>query len=277
MAVPALEALHDAGNEIVLVVSNADRRRARRGDLEPTPVKARALQLGLEVTHDLDDILDVDADLGVVVAYGRLIKPAHLEHLPMVNLHFSLLPRWRGAAPVQRALLAGDRFTGVTVMAVEEGLDTGGVYASEKLEIGPTETLVELNDRLVAAGSELLVRTLSAPLGAPEPQSKEDVAYAEKIRPEDLHLDWGRPAVELHRVVRVGGAWSTFRERRLKILAAEVIPGVDLAPGSLRGDVVGCGAGALRLSRVQPEGKPPMDARDWINGARPRAGEILGA
>jgi len=129
MAVPPLRALHDAGHDIALVVSGADKRRGRGGATSPSPVKAVALELGLPVTADPDDVLAVAADLGVVVAYGRIIRPHVLAHLPMVNLHFSLLPRWRGAAPVERAILAGDDRTGVCVMAVEETLDTGGVYA----------------------------------------------------------------------------------------------------------------------------------------------------
>ena len=155
----------------------------------------------------------------MVVAYGRIIKPHVLAALPMVNVHFSLLPRWRGAAPVERALLAGDDVTGVCIMAVEEGLDTGGVYARREVAIGPTTTADDLRRELVAAGTELLLDVLAHPLGEPEPQRGE-VTYAEKLSPDDLALDWTRPADQLDRVVRVGGAWTTFRRRRLKVLAA---------------------------------------------------------
>ena len=134
-SVATLRALHAASHEVVLVVSGADKRRGRGKTLTPTPVKAAALELGLAVTDELQDVMDVSADLGVVVAYGRIIRPEMLAHLQMVNLHFSLLPRWRGAAPVERAILAGDTVTGVCVMAVEEGLDTGGVYAREEVTV----------------------------------------------------------------------------------------------------------------------------------------------
>src|SRR4051812_473977 len=139
MAVPPLRALHAAGHELALVVSRPDKRRGRGGLLVPSPVKAAALDLGVPVTDRPDDATEVGADLGVVVAYGRIIKRPVLERLAMINLHFSSLPRWRGAAPVERALLAGDPTTGVCVMAVEEGLDTGGVYARSELAIGPDE------------------------------------------------------------------------------------------------------------------------------------------
>ena len=135
LAVPPLHALHEAGFDIALVVSRADKRRTRGNALAPSPVKAAALELGLPVTDQVDDVLSVDADLGVVVAFGRLIKPHVLDRLAMINMHFSLLPRWRGAAPVERAILAGDRETGVDIMAVEEGLDTGGIYAEARVAI----------------------------------------------------------------------------------------------------------------------------------------------
>ena len=141
LAVPPLRALHAEGFDIALVVTRADKRRGRGGTLVPSPVKAAAIELGIPVTANVDDVLDAGADLGVVVAFGRIIKPHVLEAVPMVNLHFSLLPRWRGAAPVERAILAGDAETGVCVMAVEEGLDTGGVYRSATVPIGPDDTL----------------------------------------------------------------------------------------------------------------------------------------
>jgi methionyl-tRNA formyltransferase len=277
MAVPPLEALHRAGHEVVLVVSNPDRRRGRGSATSPSPVKAAALELGLTVTDDLDRVASVDAELGVVVAYGRIIPVRLLDALAMVNLHFSLLPRWRGAAPVERAILAGDEVTGVCVMDVAEGLDTGGVHACAEVPIGPQDTAEELRGRLVEAGTDLLVRTLADGLGVARPQAQDGVTYAEKLRAEDRHLDWERTAEELHRVVRVGGAWTTFRDKRLKVLAAtraSEAPGG--APGELVADtVVRCGDGALQLLEVQPEGRAPMAAEAWANGARP-AGERLG-
>ena len=165
MAVPPLRALVAAGHEVVLVVTRADRRRGRGSAASPSPVKAAALELGIPVTDDIEQLLGIDAELGVVVAYGRIIKPHVLAHLPMVNVHFSLLPRWRGAAPVERALLAGDDVTGVCIMDVEEGLDTGGVHARRELPIGPTTTADDLRRDLVAIGTELLLDVLSRPLG----------------------------------------------------------------------------------------------------------------
>jgi len=209
MAVPPLRALVEAGHEVVLAVTNPPSRRGRRSGPQPTAVGAAAAELGIPVSHDPDDILATDADLGVVVAFGRIIKPHVLAHLSIVNLHFSLLPRWRGAAPVERAILAGDDRTGVCVMDVEEGLDTGGVYASAEVDLSPGTSAHQLREQLVELGTTLLVQALSAPLGSPEPQAAEGVTYAEKLTAEDLHLDWERDAAALARVVAVGGAWTT--------------------------------------------------------------------
>lgn len=265
MAVPPLRALVEAGHEVVLVVTRPDKRRGRGGTLSPSPVKAAALELGLPVSHDVDDVLSAaagGAELGVVVAFGRIIKPHVLAAVPMVNLHFSLLPRWRGAAPVERAILAGDTITGVCVMAVEQGLDTGGVYARTEVPIGPETTADELRAELVEAGTGLLVDALSEPVSAwiadPEPQVGE-VTYAEKFDTGDLEIDWTRSAEEIHRLIRIGGAWTTFRDKRLKIHAAELIDG-QLVPRT-----------------VQPEGKAAMAFDAWCNGARPGADELFGA
>ncbi len=279
MAVPPLQALHAAGFDIALVITGPDKRRGRGGTVTPTPVKLAALALGIPVAHDVDDAATIGADLGVVVAFGQLLRRPLLERLPMINLHFSLLPRWRGAAPVERAILAGDERTGVCVMAVEEGLDTGGVYARSELVIRQTNTADELGAQLTEVGSGLLVDALHAGLGAPEPQVGEPT-YAHKVTNEDRHLDWSRPAVELHRVVRVGGAWTTFRGRRLKVLDAQPdpdhpVPGPD-GCGTLDGTRVLTGAGALRLVTLQPQGKGAVAAGDWLNGARPAPGERLG-
>ena len=279
MAVPPLQALHAAGFEIALVVTGAPKRRGRGGTMTPTPVALEAMALGIPVAHDVAEATEAGADLGVVVAFGQLIRRPVLEQLPMVNLHFSLLPRWRGAAPVERAILAGDERTGVCVMAVEEGLDTGGVYARSELAIRQSNTAAELGQQLTVVGSALLVDTLRAGIGAPEPQVGEPT-YAHKLTGADRMLDWSRTAEELHRVVRVGGAWTTFRGRRLKVLEASLDgAGDDLgaaAPGALQGNRVATGVGALRLLTVQPEGKGPVAAAEWLNGARPAAGERLG-
>ncbi|HRW37020.1 MAG TPA: methionyl-tRNA formyltransferase [Aquihabitans sp.] len=277
-AVASLEALLDAGFEVALVVTREDKRRGRRGEPTPSPVKLAALARGIPVSHRVADAAEAGADLGVVVAFGRILRRSLLEQLPMVNLHFSLLPRWRGAAPVERALLAGDEATGVCVMAVEEGLDTGGVYARRELAIRRTSTADELRAQLTAVGAELLVATLRAGLGTPEPQQGE-ATYAAKIGPDDLRLEWSRPAIELDRVVRVGGAWTTFRGKRLKVLAARPAAGAgrsDGVPGTLVDGGVSTGDGVLELLRVQPEGKGAQDAAAWRNGARPSPGERLG-
>lgn len=288
-SVPPLRAVVDAGFDVALVVSQPDRRRGRGGAPSPSPVKAAAVELGLPVTDRVDDVIDAGVDLGVVVAFGQLVRPHVLARVPMVNLHFSLLPRWRGAAPVERAILAGDERTGVDLMVVEEGLDTGGVLGRVELAIGPDETAAELRDRLVLAGTELLVDHLAAGLGTPAPQQGEPT-HAAKIEPADLHLDWTAPASELQRTVRVGGAWTTVDGRRLKVWRAT--PGVEdpdgtlsgLGPGEVGATIagpdggvvpVGTGTTPLGLCEVQPEGKPRLAAADWANGARP-AGSTLG-
>jgi methionyl-tRNA formyltransferase len=288
-SVPPLRALVAAGFDVALVVTRPDKRRGRRGDLSPSPVKAAAVELGLPVSHDVDDVLGTGADLGVVVAFGRIIKPHVLAALSMVNLHFSLLPRWRGAAPVERAVLAGDERTGVCVMEVVDELDAGGVYRRAEVPVGD-RTADELRAELVAVGTDLLVDTLRGGLGVAEPQTGE-VTYAEKITSDDLHLDLSAEADRVAAVVRVGGAWTTFRGHRLKVwrVAAPQTAGTDTeapAPasvGELRGPTAGCGpavgtgSGWLELVEVQPEGKARTDARSWWNGAHPAADERLGA
>ncbi len=218
MAVPPLHALVAAGFEIVAVVTRVDKRRGRGSEVQPSPVKAAALAMGLPIVHRVDDALGHGADLGVVVAFGQLIRPPALAALPMVNLHFSLLPRWRGAAPVERALLAGDPVTGVCLMQLEEGLDTGPVHARVEVPIADDDTGESLRSRLVEVGTALLVEQLMHGLGEPQPQQGEP-SYAAKLTVDDLRLDWSRPAAELHRLVRLGGAWALFRGKRLKVLA----------------------------------------------------------
>jgi methionyl-tRNA formyltransferase len=285
-AVPSLRALLDAGHRVELVVSRPDRRRGRGTATSPSPVKEAALELGLRVTERLADVADAGVDLGVVVAYGRIIPVTVLQRVPMVNLHFSLLPRWRGAAPVERAILAGDRVTGVCVMQVEEGLDTGPVYARVAVPIEPGETAEALRGRLAELGADLLVRTLvgvrrggAGALPAPEPQAGE-ATYADKVEPSELELHWAEPAARLERLVRIGRAHTTFRGRRLRVVRAaaraDLAPG-GAEPGTLQGAGVATGAGVLELVEVQPEGSRPMPAGDWLRGARPASGERLGA
>lgn len=274
-AVPPLEALADAGHDIRLVVTQPDRKRGRGGALVPSPVKAAAVARGIPVTDVVDEVVAADVELGVVVAFGKLIKAPVLDAVPMVNLHVSLLPRWRGAAPVERALLAGDDETGVCLMALDPGLDTGPVYACERTPIGEHETADALRARLVEIGTTLLVDRLAAGLGTPVPQ-KGEATYATKIDAAELRLDFAQPAVQLGRVVRLGRAWTTFRGMRLQVLDARPRP-TGPAEASLDGLVVGCGGGTgLELVTVKPEGKGAQAAAAWRNGARPQPGERLG-
>ena len=278
MAVPPLEALVTAGFDVALVVTRVDKRRGRGNDVAPSPVKAAAQRLLIPVSHQVSDALDVAADLGVVVAFGQLIREPILEQLPMVNLHFSLLPRWRGAAPVERALLAGDDVTGVCLMQLEVGLDTGPVLDVVEVPIGAAQTADELRRTLVEVGSAQLVRNLERGLGAGTPQQGEPT-YAAKLEAAEFEIDWSLPAVAIDRLVRLGVAWTTFRGKRLKVLAAEVsdVSEDEGAASTFTSPLsIATGTGSLRLSVVQPEGKPKMDATSWANGAQPRVGERVG-
>lgn len=277
-AVPVLEALNNQ-HDVALVVSRADRRRSRRGHLEPSPIKAAAQRLGLPTTERVRDVTTWEVELGVVVAFGRMIKEDVLRRVPMVNLHLSLLPRWRGAAPVQRAILAGDQETGICLMSLDEGLDTGAVHGCERVSIGPDETAADLTERLTSLGIPLLLDHLARGLGDGTPQSG-DATYAEKITAADVRLRWTDPAIALHRQVRVGGAWCRFRDRRFGVLEAgwDGLP-PEGQPGELArvegGLAVATEEGRLVLRLVQPEGRRAVAALDWANGARLVPGERL--
>jgi len=274
-SVPFLEALGEAGFEVALAVTGADKRRGRRAGPTPSPVKASAQNLGIPVSSEADDVLGSDADLGVVVAFGQIIRPHILNRLAMVNVHFSLLPRWRGAAPVERAILAGDQTAGVCLMEVAERLDTGRVYRRVEVPIAPDATAASLRADLVDAAVPMLVSALRDGLGAPQPQQGEPV-YAAKITRDELHLDWGQPAEFLHRQVRVGGAWTMWRGKTLKVWSAHPVEGSN-PPGELQGPVVGTGHGLLRLVEVQAEGKACQAAEDWLRGARLTPSDRLGS
>jgi methionyl-tRNA formyltransferase len=286
LAVPPLRALVQAGHEIALCVTRPDRRRGRGGTTGPSPVKAAARELGIPVTHDMEEVVGAHVELAVVVAYGRII-PAHLlAQVPMVNLHFSLLPRWRGAAPLERAILAGDHETGVCLMKIEEGLDTGPVYACRAMPLDDELTLEDLRAQLVDAACDMLVGALAEGvdhLPTPKPQ-RGAPTIAEKITQEDLLLDWSEPARQLHRVVRLGRAWTTYRDKRLTVLEVSVADTEEFerlraegrTPGSLAGPAVMTGDGVLVLRRVQPESRSPMSADEWLRGVRPADGERLG-
>lgn len=239
-----------------------------------------ALAHGLSVSESAADVVDAGCELGIVVAYGRLIRPAVLERLPMLNVHFSLLPRWRGAAPVERAILAGDQETGVCVMGLEEGLDTGPVYARVVTSIDPDEHADALRNRLGEMGTTLLLDVLAQRrdgIDSGEPQQGEPT-YAAKLTIEDRHLDFTSSGSICHRQVRVGRAFTQFRSRRFLIhdarLVAETLPGAK--PGEIVGDLVATSQGALRPLVVQAEGRARMEFSTWRAGSRPLAGETFG-
>jgi methionyl-tRNA formyltransferase len=281
-AVPPLRALVAAGYDVALVVTRPDRRRGRGAGATASPVKQAADELGLRVVTPeragdaVADVAGCGATLGVVVAYGQLLRPAFLAALPdgFVNLHFSLLPRWRGAAPVERAVLAGDRETGVCLMRVDEGLDTGGVYGSAHVAIGDDETAGELRARLVEVGTELLVARLpEVPGTEPEPQHGAP-SYADKLTVEEFAIDATRSAIDLHRLVRAGnprpGAWCTVAGRRVKVWRARLdgalLP-ANARPGTLtKGGALVTGGGLLDLVEVQPEGKRTMTGAALVAG-----------
>src|SRR6478672_13208461 len=298
VAVPSLDALIEAGFEIVAVLTRPDAPTGRKRVLTPSPVARRAAELGIDIIHaakvDAGTTARISAaapDVAAIVAYGGLVPPAALA-VPRhgwVNLHFSLLPAWRGAAPVQRAIMAGDEVTGATTFLLEEGLDTGPTYGVMTETIRPTDTAGELLHRLAEAGAGLLLATLdgieNGDLEA-VPQSPAGVSSAPKISVEDARIRWGTPALAVDRQVRgctpAPGAWTTFRGERLKVhpvAVATVAPVV--APGELvvtkREVLVGTATGPVRLGTVQPHGKKPMGAADWARGVRIETGEKLGA
>ncbi|MHB1088142.1 MAG: methionyl-tRNA formyltransferase [Acidimicrobiales bacterium] len=270
-AVPSLKALVAAGHDVALVITRPDRRRGRGAQVSSSPVKSAALELGLNVGHRVADLDDVDVDRGVVVAYGAMIPSSVLERVPMLNVHFSLLPRWRGAAPVERAILAGDVVTGVSVMSLEATLDTGPVHAERRTEVD-AKSASDLTHELATLGASVLVEVLADAqlLANPVAQSGEPT-YAEKITGETFHLLPTMPVVQLERTVRLGRAFTLINGRRTKVLSARIadISGTAGSIVELSGDVGLVGVdGALALERVQPEGSRPMDVKDWWSGAR---------
>ncbi|MGH6910901.1 MAG: methionyl-tRNA formyltransferase [Phenylobacterium sp.] len=296
-ALGALARLVEAGHEIVCVYSQPPAPRGRGQALKPSPVHAFALEKGLMVRtpasmRDPDEIAAFQAlnlDVAAVVAFGQILPGAVLDapRLGSFNLHGSLLPRWRGAAPIQRAVMAGDAVTGVEVMRMTEGLDEGPVLASETLRIGPLDTAGTMNDRMAAAGAELLARTLAAVErgeAVETPQPDDGVTYAKKIRPKEARIDWAKPGVEVDRKIRglspFPGAWFTLETEkgptRVKALLS-AFEAADGAPGEVLDDrlLVATGAGAVRLLRVQREGRGPQDAGEFLRGVRVAAGTKL--
>ncbi len=297
-AAVSLRALLDAPDiELAGVMSQPDRPAGRGMRLSPSPVKRLALDAGLEVVtperlrgnaEALDWLNARKPDVLVVVAFGMILPPEGLSapRIAPVNVHASLLPRWRGAAPIERALLAGDAETGVCIMRMDEGLDTGPVYARRATPIAPDDTGASLRERLAEMGAALLVETLpriAAGL-APQPQPEEGASYARKLANEERNLDWTQPATAIDRVVRCfapkPGARVRVRGRWLKVLRGEALASAAAQAGAgtlLEGGHfdVACGEGVYRLLEVQPEGKKAMRGEDWLRGARLAPGERL--
>lgn len=276
-AVPSLDALVGADHDVVLVITRPDRRRGRGSELSPSPVKVAATRLGLAVGHRLADINDVDVERGVVVAYGAIIPEALLDKVPMLNVHFSLLPRWRGAAPVQRAILAGDEETGVSIISLEAALDTGPVHVERRVRVGE-KTAQELTSELSHVGASAIVDVLASPalLENPQPQVGE-VTYADKITKELLHVTPEESTESALRIVRLGGAYLFAGGKRVAVLSAR--PSDDHVPQgflALRNDdvVAGSHQGSWVLEAVRPEGSNTMTAKAWWRGLRADASEV---
>ena len=286
VAVPSLNALVEAGFDVVAVLTRPDAPVGRKRVLTPSPVAARAAELGIDVIHATrvdaavtERIAWAEPDVAAIVAYGGLVPPAALG-IPRhgwVNLHFSLLPAWRGAAPVQRSVMAGDDITGAVTFRLEEGLDTGPVFGTLTEAVGPEDTAGLLLERLSHSGAVLLAQTLSAieaGKAAPVAQSG-DVSHAPKLTLEDGHLNWGHPALALGRQARgvtpEPGAWTVLDGQRVKLEPVRLRPDVTgLAPGSVTFEgkkvLVGTGSHAVELTRIQPAGKKMMAAADWARG-----------
>ncbi|MFJ7069004.1 methionyl-tRNA formyltransferase [Streptomyces sp. NPDC101115] len=300
VAVPALDALLASGrHEVAAVVTRPDAPAGRGRRLVASPVAERAEEAGIEVLKPerprdeafLARLREIAPDCCPVVAYGALLPRVALD-IPAhgwVNLHFSLLPAWRGAAPVQHSLMAGDQVTGASTFQIEEGLDSGPVYGVVTEDVRPTDTSGDLLTRLAFAGAGLLAATMDGiedgTLKA-VPQPAEGITLAPKIQVEDAHVDFAAPALRVDRVVRgctpAPGAWTLFRGERLKLIQVALVPDrTDLAPGELAAGknnvYAGTGSHAVELLWVQPQGKKPMKAADWARGVRIAPGERVGA
>jgi len=298
VALPSLEALLGSRHEVAAVLTRPDAPAGRGRAMRRSPVAERARAAGLPVLTParpgdpafLAQLARIAPDCCPVVGYGALVPPAALA-IPKtgwVNLHFSLLPAWRGAAPVQHSLLAGDDLTGATTFRLEEGLDTGPVYGVLTEPVRRTDTAGDLLDRLATAGADLLIATLDGIEDGrlvPVPQPADGVSLAPRLTVADFRVDWGAPAVRVDRLLRAGapspGAWTTFRGARMKLapLAAAAGPDLDLGPGQLQvgaeGVAVGTGTGPVRLGDVQPGGRAAMAAADWARGVRLRPDDRL--
>ncbi|MBU2957020.1 methionyl-tRNA formyltransferase [Paracoccus sp. 1_MG-2023] len=278
-SVPALRAIA-AEHEVVAVYTQPPRAAGRGQKARPSAVHRAAEDLGLPVRHpatlrdpaDRQAFADLDADIAVVVAYGLILPQPVLDapRLGCVNIHASILPRWRGAAPIHRAVMAGDAETGVAIMQMEAGLDTGPVLSLARTPIDPSETTADLHDRLSRMGADLIVRTLAElPKGA-EPQPRDGVTYAAKIDKAEARIDWSRPASEVDRQIRglspFPGAWCMMGDERIKLLRSSIAEGQGEPGQVLRGMIIACGEGAVQVHQVQPAGKRPMGADDFLRG-----------
>jgi methionyl-tRNA formyltransferase len=297
VALPSLDALIDSAHEVIAVLTRPDARAGRGRGLVRSAVRERAEAAGIEVLTPtrpsepafLERLRELAPDACPVVAYGALVPPAALE-IPRhgwVNLHFSLLPAWRGAAPVQHAVMAGDVVTGASTFRLEAGLDTGPVYGVMTEEVRPTDTAGALLDRLAQGGAGLLVATMDGIADGsltPAAQSGEGVSLAPKLEVADARVRWDRPALAVDRQVRgctpAPGAWSVLRGERVKVLPVrldEAYAGPPLAPGELgvtkHQVLAGTATGPVRLSDVRPHGKKQMAAADWARGVRIETGE----
>ena len=289
-SVPALAALVAAGHEIACVYTQPPRPAGRGHQVTPGAVHQWALDHGLMVRHPKSlkgadvqaEFAALDLDAAVVVAYGLILPSAILAapRLGCFNIHASLLPRWRGAAPIHRALLAGDAETGITIMQMDAGLDTGPMLAIEKTAIAGDDTAQSLHDRLAAIGAGLIVETLKK-IPPAVPQPADGVTYAHKLSRDDSPLDWHKPAPDLARQVRALTPWPgcffRYRDEVIKVIAASTGDNSDLPPGTLldRDGRVACGAGSLMLQRVQRAGRPAISGRDLVNGLHWEPGQCL--
>ena len=281
-SVPVLEALVEAGHEVVAVYCQPPRPAGRGKSDRPTPVHQRAEELGLPVRHPVSlrspeaqaEFASWRADLAVVVAYGLILPQAVLDAPARgcLNIHASLLPRWRGAAPIHRAIMAGDAETGVCIMQMEAGLDTGPVLLRDAVAIGAEETTGALHDRLSQMGAALIVEALARLDDLiPEAQPEDGVTYAAKIDKAEAAVDWTRPAPEVDRLIRglapFPGAWVEVAGQRIKLLASRLAEGSG-APGEVLDDAltVACGSGAVRLLRLQRAGRGAQDAAEFLRG-----------
>jgi methionyl-tRNA formyltransferase len=279
-SVPVLDALAQA-HEILAVYTQPPRPAGRGKADRPSPVQTRAEALGLLVRHPLSlrgegaakDFAALQPDVAVVVAYGLILPQAILDapRLGCLNIHASLLPRWRGAAPIHRAIMAGDKETGACIMRMEAGLDTGPVLLREATPIGAEETTADLHDRLSTMGARLILDALSRlPDLSPEPQPTEGVTYAAKIDKAEARIDWSRPAAEVDRRIRglspFPGAWTGIRGERVKLLRSRLAQGNGPPGRVLRGFTLACGEGAVEITEAQREGKRPMPAAEILKG-----------